>query len=141
MRRQTYTVTAEKPPVTPRAARAENETTPTDANGAPVLLRVSTLLGTLERMLEHRQDALEAQQDSPGVLGYYAKEVKALQGAIAALKFHRATVEQLPQFVTSLRDVLDALEVQNETDAPELHKLAAAKKRAGQVLAEYEHLV
>jgi hypothetical protein len=106
-----------------------------DSSGAPRLLRVGTLLSTLERMLDHRETKLEEQSDSPGTLGYYAKERDALKAAIAALTYHRATIERFPEFVFALDDLLESVEGIQES------QVAAARKRAQVVLDEYQALV
>ena len=110
----------------------------TDENGAPRILKVGTILTTLDRMLEHRQTALAAQEDSPGVLGYYAKEEKALQASVAAITYHRAILEGLPEFVGALRELVKTTD---QINPQELGALRAARKRAQMVLEEYGRLV
>jgi hypothetical protein len=152
MRRQTIEVVnravarTERESPSPRRTALELPREPdneveTDASGAPVLLRVGTLVGTLERMLEHRQEAITRQSESPGVLGYYAKEERALKASIAALTYHRATIEQLPHFVTVLGELVDELSELVKGPTAGGTRLAAVAKRAEQVLAEYKHLV
>lgn len=108
-----------------------------DARGAPVLLRIGTLLTTLERMVDHRREELKSVSGenrrgriSPAVATYYLAECKALEAGMAALTYHRATVEGLPEFVSVLRAVADAAE------DPEALKSAA--RRAAIVLTEYD---
>lgn len=101
-----------------------------DTKGAPILIRVGARLNNLERMLEHRQKALVAGTVSTGTAKWYEEEVEALEMALAALTYHRATIEGLPEFVSALRTIVGA---QNDTGA-----LKAAAKRAELVLREYD---
>ena len=79
-----------------------------DASGAPIIMGVARHLVTLERMLRFRAAALVEQAESPQVLSYYAKEKAALGASIAVLRYHRATVEQLPEPLGLLRDITAA---------------------------------
>lgn len=101
-----------------------------DERGAPILIRVGARLNNLERMLEHRQKQLAAGTTSAGTAKWYAEEIEALEASIAALTYHRASIEGLPQFVSVLRAVANA---QNDTQA-----LKAAAKQAAQVLQDYD---
>lgn len=101
-----------------------------DSKGAPILLKVRPRLHNLERMLEHKQRQLDSGSVSEGTAKWYHEEIEALELSIAALTYHQAVLEGLPQFVSALRAVVDA---QGDTPA-----LKAAAKRAALVLQEYD---
>jgi hypothetical protein len=108
-----------------------------DAHGAPVLLRIGTLLTTLERMVDHRREQLQSVSTaggrgkiSPAVADYYRAECLALEASMAALVYHRATMQGLPEFVSALRAVAEASE--------DPGALKSAARRAAIVLAEYD---
>lgn len=112
------------------AARAPEEP------GAPKIFKVGSLLDSIDRMIDHREQRLSSGVESAGVTSYYTKELKALRAAAAALTYHRATVERLPQFVGALRTLV--AEVPANT---ELSGLRAARATAQAVLDEYESRV
>jgi hypothetical protein len=126
----------QKPSEPPSEPRPVTDGIERDANGAPVLFRVGSLVSTLERMLEHRQDVLQRGVGSAGTLGFYTKEERALRAAIAALLHHRATVERMPELVT----VLGELHRASDRNASPM-ALGAARARAESLLAEFGPLV
>lgn len=81
-----------------------------DANGAPILVKVSNHLVTLERMHRFRASALVEQAESPQVLFHYAKEKTALACSLAALRYHRAVIQRMPEPLGLLRQLVDAVE-------------------------------
>lgn len=105
-----------------------------DETGRPQIFKVGSLVNSLDRMIEHREQRLSEGADSVGVLGYYSKELKALRAGRAALTYHRATVERIPHFVDALRQLV--AEVPANTELPGLR---AARQLATQVLEEYGH--
>ncbi len=112
--------------------------TRTDANGVPVLEKVSTKITTLERMLEYRQEKLrDGAGISQGVAGHYEREQEALQTAIVALRFHKAQVEGLDEPMKVLREMVEAA-----TD-PQVGvlRMRNAVRRAKAVLDEYGETV
>ena len=111
-----------------------------DQNGAPILLRVAERLHILERMRDHRLDGL-ADVSTPTHRGkisestakHYRNELLAIDASMAALRYHRATIEQLPNFISALREV-----VEEQSDPVALQ---AAVKHAALVLEEYDRTV
>jgi hypothetical protein len=101
-----------------------------DTKGAPILVRVGARVNNLERMLEHRQKQLRAGTCSPGTAKWFEEEIEALEVALAALTYHQAVMQGLPEFVSALRTIV---ECQNDTG-----KLKAAAKRAELVLQAYD---
>ncbi len=79
-----------------------------DANGAPIIVRVANHLVTLERMLRYRAQALVDQAETPQVLFHYAKEKSAIQASLATLRYHRATIQRLPEPLGMLRQLVAA---------------------------------
>jgi len=77
-----------------------------DQNGAPILVDVAKHLVALERMQRFRHEKLNEQAESPGVLGHYAKELSAIKASIAALRYHRATIQGLPEPLGLLRELV-----------------------------------
>lgn len=101
-----------------------------DSKGAPILVRVGARVNNLERMLEHRQKKLQEGTVSQGTTKWYEEECDALEMALAALTYHQAVMQGLPEFVSALRTIVDC---QNDTA-----KLKAAAKKAELVLQAYD---
>lgn len=103
----------------------------TDENGAPILPKMQAHIVTFERMLRYRKEALSEQVESPGVLGYYAKEATAITAGLAALRYHRASIQGLPLPLDAMRRVVAAY------DAGDVAELNAAVEMARGLCSTY----
>lgn len=81
----------------------------TDQQGAPVITRVGAKISALERRAEYLEQQI-AETTGASRLGFQKAELSAIEAAIRALRYHRATVEGLDGPLELLADLATAIE-------------------------------
>lgn len=109
----------------------------TGADG-PMITRINFRIGTLERRIDHLQKRL-IEGRSGAQQSYDEAEIGALQAAISALRYHRASLEAETDPVLVLSELLDASApamVGNKAFVADVERLEAARTRAARALRD-----
>lgn len=96
----------------------------------PEIKHVAAKIATLERRAEHLSDQITSGQGSPQSMGYARAELRALEVAVEALRFHRVSNGEMEDPIAALASLVEAVEQLPPTiGGPDLAKALRAAER------------